>query len=172
MPPIRVFAGLSKLRLRFSSKRQHFKSSCAASSRQKSRIYFFACTKLCLSRVCKIAVRRNVARGGGRLGRARSRPIRCLRCSALNALKSRTLLTSRWWATEWLPSHPAYPRLCTLLSIPFSEKSRGAQTTGHYLRTVTPDIKADNHDQMQQIAQSTLTNTIGTAIAELALRGM
>jgi hypothetical protein len=83
-------------------------------------------------------------------------------------LKSRTLLTSRWWATQWLPSHPAYTRLCTLLSIPFSEKSRGAQTTGHYLRTVTPDIKADNHDQMQQIAQSTVTNTIGTAIAELA----
>jgi hypothetical protein len=51
------------------------------------------------------------------------------------------------------------------------KNSLRVRVTGHYLRTITGDIKTINHNQVQQIAQSAVTESIGTAIAELTREG-
>jgi hypothetical protein len=51
-----------------------------------------------------------------------------------------------------LCSFHASHELFTFLSISVKQKTLEAPPTGHYLRTVTFDINADNHTQTQQIA--------------------
>jgi hypothetical protein len=66
-------------------------------------------------------------------------------------LEARFLPTVRWWATQW-----PLPIQITRDCVPFFsfnflllKNSRGARATGHYLRTVTSNIEADNHNQIK-----------------------
>jgi hypothetical protein len=62
------------------------------------------------------------------------------------------LPTLSWWGQTVAPFPSRLHELFAFLSIPFSKTPPEAPPTGHYLRTVTFDIKADNHTQTQQIA--------------------